>query len=252
MSTGKKDVVRATVEHGLERFRADRKVSLSLRDALFTYQAIGEFIAFFHQPEHWKSIEDVQRFVGTKDSGGLGVLWSAYYDRLRDIWPPDVAEALDRGDLDMNNDAHRKRHTPSRASRPFPHVITPQALQDKRIVLAGLLADRVDADLEMELLANEVRERGATVVATLIQRRGVSRSRRPGGAAAAHEGRALNGSSFICPGKLRELQSLCASEGADLVVFYNRLSDSQRARIGQRIGVAVFDRLTLGLVRDDL
>lgn len=90
------------VESGLEHFGAERKVELPLRDALYVYKAIGEFVAFFHNPDKCATIEDVERFVGDNRKGGLHVLWEAYYHRLRDVWPPDVQKAFDDGLLDRN------------------------------------------------------------------------------------------------------------------------------------------------------
>ena len=86
--------IEQAVERGLDRFDADRKVEIPLRDALYAYKVLGEFIAFFHQPMHYPDLASVQRFVGTNISGGLHVLWQAYYERLRDVWPSDVDEAF--------------------------------------------------------------------------------------------------------------------------------------------------------------
>ena len=90
------------VEFGIDSFALERKVEVPLRDALFAYKTMGEFVAFFHQPDNWKSHADVERFIGTIKEGGLHVLWEAYYRRLRDIWPEDVQKAFDDGRLDSN------------------------------------------------------------------------------------------------------------------------------------------------------
>jgi hypothetical protein len=94
--------VEKEVEFGLESIANERKVEIPLRDALYAFKAIGEFIAFFHQPDHWRTIADVERFIGNKNDGGLHVLWEAYYERLRDVWPDDVQKAFDDGVLDRN------------------------------------------------------------------------------------------------------------------------------------------------------
>jgi hypothetical protein len=94
--------VEKDVEFGLEHFANERVVEIPLRDALYAFKAIGEFIAFFHQPDHRKSLADVERFIGSKDAGALHVLWEAYYKRLRDVWPDDVQKAFDDGRLDRN------------------------------------------------------------------------------------------------------------------------------------------------------
>ena len=74
---------------------------MPLRDALFVYQTLGEFIRFFHQPMHWKRLKDVEAFIGTRSSGGgLDVLMESYYERLRDVWPDDIADDFDEGRFD--------------------------------------------------------------------------------------------------------------------------------------------------------
>ena len=94
--------VEREVEFGLENFAAERKVEIPLRDALYAFKAIGEFIAFFHQPELRRELASIERFIGNVEEGGLHVLWEAYYHRLRDVWPDDVRKAFDGGVLDRN------------------------------------------------------------------------------------------------------------------------------------------------------
>ncbi len=93
-------IAERNVEHGLEMIEPGRTVEIPLRDALFAYKVIGEFVRFFHQPLHWNKLEDVQAFIGDRDEGALHVLWEAYYQRLRDVWPPDVEKAFDDGAID--------------------------------------------------------------------------------------------------------------------------------------------------------
>lgn len=94
--------IETAVEHGLDRFDTTRTVEVPLRDALYTYKAIGELIAFFHQPDRYPDLEAVVRFLGDRDAGALHVLWEIYYERLRDVWPPDVQQAFDDGLLEAN------------------------------------------------------------------------------------------------------------------------------------------------------
>jgi hypothetical protein len=93
-------VAERNVEHGLDSVGAERKVELSLRDALYAFKVLGEFVRFFHQPDHWRTLADVERFIGNKNEGGLHVLCEAYYGRLRDVWPPDIEKAFDEGTID--------------------------------------------------------------------------------------------------------------------------------------------------------
>jgi hypothetical protein len=95
-------IVEKNVEFGLEAIDVARTVELPLRDSLYAYKTLGEFVAFFHQPDNWKNIEDVKRFIGNKSEGALHVLWQAYYGRLRESWPPEIQNAFDDGLLDRN------------------------------------------------------------------------------------------------------------------------------------------------------
>src|SRR5262249_42162594 len=94
--------VESEVEFGLDQFAPERKVELPLRDALYAYKAVGEFIAFFHDPDKHPTIDDVNRFVGNNRKGALHVFWEVYYHRLRDVWPTDVQKAFNDGLLDRN------------------------------------------------------------------------------------------------------------------------------------------------------
>lgn len=92
--------VEERVNFGIDRFDPDRKISLPLQDALFVFKTLQEYVRFFHQPLNWPSIEDVREFVGTTRHGALRPLFESYYDRMYDVWPPDVSEAIDQGLLD--------------------------------------------------------------------------------------------------------------------------------------------------------
>ena len=94
--------IEKNVEFGLASIDTKRTIELPLKDALYAYKVLGELIAFFHQPGHWQSIEDVQRFMGDRHNGALHVLWEAYYCRLHDVWPADIQQAFDDGRLDRS------------------------------------------------------------------------------------------------------------------------------------------------------
>jgi hypothetical protein len=78
------------VAYGLDAVDPERKIEVPLRDLLFTYQTIGELIAFFHDSEKYPTVEDVHNFLGERDHGALALLWEIYYRKLYDIWPQDI------------------------------------------------------------------------------------------------------------------------------------------------------------------
>ena len=79
------------------------------------YSLVGELVAFFHSR---RSQVETHRFIGTRDSGALAALFDAYYGYLRDVWPPDVLEAMEAGCSTLGRFTHfnaRDRPNPYRS-----------------------------------------------------------------------------------------------------------------------------------------
>ena len=84
----------------MEDVDPERKVEVSLKDLLFTYQTIGELIAFFHDPHKYPTLESVEQFLGDRDRGALHLLWEIYYGKLYDVWPEDIRQGFDESRFD--------------------------------------------------------------------------------------------------------------------------------------------------------
>jgi 50S ribosomal subunit-associated GTPase HflX len=78
---------------------------------------------------------------------------------------------------------------------------------------------------------------GATVVGRVIQRRGVSRAKKPGGVLKMKS--PINAATIIGSGKAKELAALASDSGADTVVFINPLKTSQESRLKQITGCRI-------------
>lgn len=112
--------------------------------------------------------------------------------------------------------------------------------KDRRVVVVGLFSARVKHPLgELSAVSAQIAAAGGTIVGELMQRRGVSRSTRPGGGQAM--GRPLSPSTLIGAGKVAELAALCAATRADVVVFYNPLTDAWRERLAALTDCTVVD-----------
>jgi hypothetical protein len=85
------------VQYGLDTIPDDRLVSVPLRDFMYAFQTFRELVRFFHQP---RSLEDVGRFIGNKDTGALHLIWENYYGLLADSLPPDIEAAFDSNRFD--------------------------------------------------------------------------------------------------------------------------------------------------------
>jgi len=85
------------VLYGLEHIDSKRRVELSLRDAVYLHQLLGEIHHFFEQPRHYSELEDIHQFVGDAEHGALKLLTTGYKS-LQDIIPPDIHQELAEGE----------------------------------------------------------------------------------------------------------------------------------------------------------
>ncbi len=113
-----------------------------------------------------------------------------------------------------------------------------QASSAIRAIIAALVsAKATDTDDRIRILTKALVSHGVIVVGTLVQRRGVSRSKLPGGS--KHLDLPLNNATVIGPGKVQELERLVQEHEATVVYFLNDLSVAQSQRIGRLTGCSV-------------
>jgi len=110
--------------------------------------------------------------------------------------------------------------------------------QGIRVVIVALVPAKGDENAPLIAAAvGDIEAAGGVVVATLIQRRGVSRARKPGGARAYRN--AMNAATFIGVGKAQELAKLVSEVEADVIVFCNLLSKTQKRNVEEIVGAPV-------------
>jgi hypothetical protein len=86
------------VEFGLRTIPEGKRVSVSLRDLMYVHQVLAEYMQFFHQPLHYPTKEDVERFLGNASSGGgFQVLHTALYRKMRGMLPKEIEDAFGEG-----------------------------------------------------------------------------------------------------------------------------------------------------------
>ncbi|RYG75340.1 hypothetical protein EON80_01010 [bacterium] len=94
--------VREQVEYGLDKIAEDRTIEVSLRDLMYVYKTLGEFVRFFHQPMHYPTLAHVKEFLGTVDEGAAQVLTECYYEKLSLYYkgPKDIKDMIDESEFD--------------------------------------------------------------------------------------------------------------------------------------------------------
>ena len=117
-------------------------------------------------------------------------------------------------------------------------------LASRRIILAALLSAKIeDPGAELARHASRITSRGGLVLAQVIQRRGVSRSKQPGGA--RRLAAPMDPATYFGKGKVQEIAELCRAMGAELVVVCARLRRAQLVNLERSIGCPVLDEATL-------
>lgn len=101
---------------------------------------------------------------------------------------------------------------------------------NKRCIIAGLFSAKdKEFQTKIEQVKTQLNTFGGVVVDNIIQRRGVSRAKKPGGA--KHLNEPLNAKYIFSKGKLQQLIDLANSANADFVIFYNSLNSTQRSAL---------------------
>lgn len=91
--------VKSQVEYGLEKIDPNRTIEVSLRDFLYLHNTIDQFVRFFHQPMHYETIEDVNKFL---DDGGFQLLSECLYKKFeyRLTFPEDIRDMIDNSEFE--------------------------------------------------------------------------------------------------------------------------------------------------------
>lgn len=109
---------------------------------------------------------------------------------------------------------------------------------DSRWLVCALLSAKVkDPDVVLKVMEAAVAGLGGTVVGKLLQRRGASRSNRPGGT--RRMGLPLTQRTVFGSGKSVELAGLAESTKASHLLVFNSLTLGQRRNLAELTGAEV-------------
>jgi hypothetical protein len=98
MDKEKSQEINEQIQYGLKNIDSEREVNLSLKDFLYTYKAIEEFRRFFHQPMHYPTLVELNKFLGNSESGAYSILNDLYLRTLDKYLPEDITEEIENGD----------------------------------------------------------------------------------------------------------------------------------------------------------
>ena len=89
------------VTYGFDAVDPDEKVEVNLRDLMYVFSTLQEYQRFFHQPLHYQTIKDVERFLGSvNDQGAFKLLHTSIHKILRSMLPEHIEGKYGEGDFD--------------------------------------------------------------------------------------------------------------------------------------------------------
>lgn len=97
MKSKSKDI-NEQIEFGLDSIDPEQTIEIRLKDFMMIYKTFEEFNRFFHQPLHYPSIEDIEIYLGNKDSGAYSVISKVYYQILPQYLPKEIEEKFGEED----------------------------------------------------------------------------------------------------------------------------------------------------------
>jgi len=87
--------------YGFEGIDPNEKVEINLNDLMYVFSTLQEYQRFFHQPLHYKSLKDVERFLGSiNDKAGFKLLHNSIHEKMRRMLPEYIDEKYGEGDFD--------------------------------------------------------------------------------------------------------------------------------------------------------
>ncbi|WOH38566.1 hypothetical protein RI844_04945 [Thalassotalea fonticola] len=89
------------VSYDLEKIDENETVEVNLKDLMYVYRTLQEYMRFFHQPAHYPNLSDVQNFLGTADKpAGFHILNESVYNKMSEMLPEHISDMFNEGDFD--------------------------------------------------------------------------------------------------------------------------------------------------------
>ena len=84
-----------------EQIKPDETVEVNLRDLMFIAATLQELIRFFHNIDHYPTIEDVNNYLGGRgDKRAYDLISKSNYELIRKMLPKHVDDMFDEGAFD--------------------------------------------------------------------------------------------------------------------------------------------------------
>lgn len=87
--------------HGFDAIDSKEDVVVNLKDLMYVFSTLQEYQRFFHQPAHYQTMEDVDKFLGSvNDKAAFKLLHTSIHGKMRNMLPEHIKEKYGEGDFD--------------------------------------------------------------------------------------------------------------------------------------------------------
>ena len=87
------------VEYGLDSLDPNETINVNIKDLIYIYKSFEEFNRFFHQPLHFKKLDDIVQYLGNKDEGAYSIIHKVYYKIFDRMLPPHIKDIVEDDDF---------------------------------------------------------------------------------------------------------------------------------------------------------
>lgn len=101
MSTEYTENLEEIAIYGFDAIDPDEKVEVNLKDLLYVFSTLQEYQRFFHQPTHYQTVRDVERFLGSiNDHAAYKLLSKSIHEKMWKMLPKHIEEKYENGDFE--------------------------------------------------------------------------------------------------------------------------------------------------------
>ncbi len=91
------------IHYGLDQTNPNDIIQIKLKDFMLIYKTMKELNAFFHQPDHFKNLEELETFLGNREYGAYSLINKIYYQILDQYLPEDIINQFEKEDNQLYN-----------------------------------------------------------------------------------------------------------------------------------------------------
>jgi hypothetical protein len=83
----------------LDLISEESTIEVNLKKLLLVYKTVEELVSFFHQPDHYQSINEVREYMGDKKAGMYSLLSRIYHEEFDTMLSQAIKDIVESDDF---------------------------------------------------------------------------------------------------------------------------------------------------------